>query len=424
MKEVWFFLLANAFTISCIFRIFDGYFDRSQVDRRWEAAGFAVFFVGNSTVHLMFQNPQATGVSCVGSMLLITCLYPGSPWKKLAVCGGIYVAFTGSELLIYLLLSRWGWNPVSGPGFGTLIPVIGLLTLSLVLKKLHRTRRSSRMEFLDWLAIFLIPAGSVLLMVMVLKGGDREDMVLAMSTVLALINILVFHLFDSQEKYYRFLGTKQLLEQQNQAYANELALIGQNERQLSVLRHDLKNHLAVIRNFAAAGEMKALDEYLDSFTDRMTQKKEYVRSGNLELDSILNYKLEQAKEAGADMEVSVVLPQKLGVACFDINVMLGNLLDNAIAGIRAGKDKKLVVDIRMEMGILYLRMENSYNGLAEKKDGRYITSKRDRELHGIGLAAVEQTVEKYHGQMEVESGGDVFRVELILYPPDEGEGDL
>ena len=170
--------------------------------------------------------------------------------------------------------------------------------------------------------------------------------------------------------------------------------------------------------------MKALDEYLDSFTDRMTQKKEYVRSGNLELDSILNYKLEQAKEAGADMEVSVVLPQKLGVACFDINVMLGNLLDNAIAGIRAGKDKKLVVDIWMEMGILYLRVENSYNGLAEKTDGRYITSKRDRELHGIGLAAVEQTVEKYHGQMEVESGGDVFRVELILYPPDEGEGDL
>lgn len=257
-------------------------------------------------------------------------------------------------------------------------------------------------------------------MVIALGGHYSQDMVFTTSAVLASMNILVFYLFDKLEKHYQIMGAKQLLEQQNLAYANELALIRQNEQKLTMLRHDLKNHLTVIRHFAEEGEMQELDEYLDTFTEKMTQQKEYVHSGNLEMDCILNYKLEEASRSGAQLEVSVMLPDNLGMDCFDINVMLGNLLDNAIAGLVSAREKRLLVDIRMEMGILCLRVENSYDGVVKKAGSRYLSRKTDSGVHGIGLIAVEQTVKKYDGQMQVESAGDTFRVQLLLYPPETG----
>lgn len=81
-----------------------------------------------------------------------------------------------------------------------------------------------------------------------------------------------------------------------------------------------------------------------------------------------------------------------------------------------------MVDIRMEMGILCLRVENSYDGVVKKLGSRYLSRKADTGVHGIGLAAVEQTVKKYDGQMQVESAGDRFRVQLLLYPPEPESG--
>lgn len=420
MKEVCFFLFAHIFMFYCIFRAFDGYFDRSQVDWRLELLAYGLFYLLNSFMFLVVRDPKLTALTCVVAMFLITFLYPGTVKRKLVVSVGIYLGFLTMEILVYLLLAGLGWNPISSPGYGMLIPVMGLFTLVLVLNRLRRSRESQPMELLSWIAIFLIPAGSIFLMVIALGGHYSQDMVFTTSAVLASMNILVFYLFDKLEKHYQIMGAKQLLEQQNLAYANELALIRQNEQKLTMLRHDLKNHLTVIRYFAEEGEMQELDEYLDTFTEKMTQQKEYVHSGNLEMDCILNYKLEEASRAGAQLEVSVMLPDNLGMDCFDINVMLGNLLDNAIAGLVSAREKRLLVDIRMEMGILCLRVENSYDGVVKKAGSRYLSRKTDSGVHGIGLTAVEQTVKKYNGQMQVESAGDTFRVQLLLYPPETG----
>lgn len=422
MKEIYFFLLAHSFMIYCIFRAFDGYFDRSQVNWRLELVAYGLFYLLNSFMFLVVRTPMLNALTCVTAMFLITFLYPGTVKRRFLVSLGIYLGFLTMEILVSLLLGGLGWDPVSSPGYGMLIPVMGLFTLVLVLNRLHRSRESQPMELWNWIAIFLIPAGSIFLMVLTLGGQSSQDMIFATSMVLAGMNILVFYLFDKLEQHYQIMGAKQLLEQQNLAYANELALIRQNEQRLTILRHDLKNHLTVIRHFAGAGEMQELDEYLDTFTEKMTQQKEYVHSGNLELDCILNYKLEEASRAGAQLEISVVLPDNLGMDCFDINVMLGNLLDNAIAGLASTREKRLMVDIRMEMGILCLRVENSYDGVVKKAGSRYLSRKADAGVHGIGLAAVEQTVKKYDGQMQVESAGDMFRVQLLLYPP-EPESD-
>lgn len=62
---------------------------------------------------------------------------------------------------------------------------------------------------------------------------------------------------------------KELLTRQNRAYRAEFDLMRQSERQTSVLRHDMKNHLAVLREYAAQGKLQELERYLDAFGQKL-----------------------------------------------------------------------------------------------------------------------------------------------------------
>jgi len=61
---------------------------------------------------------------------------------------------------------------------------------------------------------------------------------------------------------------------------------------------------------------------------------------------------------------------------FDINIILGNLLENAIEAARQTEEKKLTVAIREEKGVLKIHIENSYNGILQQKGTKFLTTKK------------------------------------------------
>lgn len=64
-----------------------------------------------------------------------------------------------------------------------------------------------------------------------------------------------------------------------------------------------------------------------------------MKTSNPELDSALNYKLTQAVGVGAQIETTIQIPEKLEMDMFDFNVVLGNLLENAIEGVERAEEK-------------------------------------------------------------------------------------
>ena len=98
---------------------------------------------------------------------------------------------------------------------------------------------------------------------------------------------------------------------------------------------------------------------------------------------------------------------------FDINVVVGNLLDNAIEAAGATDEKVLKGFITLEQGILKLRFTNSYKKEAEQQEGkRHI--KKNRQHSGIGLKNVQEIVDKYNGIMKITEG-QYFDIRVLLY---------
>ena len=147
----------------------------------------------------------------------------------------------------------------------------------------------------------------------------------------------------------------------------------------------------------------------------MKNPSEHIYTGNEDLDSLLNYKLQRAKEELKNVETDIVLPEKMNLHSFDFNVIVGNLLDNAIAASIQTDGQLLKFSMRMENGVLLLHMINSCMGIPEGVCEIRRLSEKSYAGHGIGLTNVQRIVEKYHGDMEMHCKDNYMETEIMLY---------
>ena len=123
------------------------------------------------------------------------------------------------------------------------------------------------------------------------------------------------------------------------------------------------------------------------------------------LDSILNDKLGRAERAGARLEVDVRLPENLAADVFDLAVILGNLLDNAIRGAEAAGAERPAVSLRSlrEGDYLFLKVTNPSPPPQPPREGR-----------GLGTQILTELAQRYGGDYQTEYKDGVFSAVVCL----------
>ena len=411
---------ATAVQCSAVYRLFGVYFDRKAVDRKRELSLFFLSFLLCVAKLLLRLPPLLKGALTIGIFPALSFLYPGKVLERLVRALGIVALMFLCEGVVAGIMSLLPLSAHTSWVTGSLLSQLLLLVFSLVLRRVHTPRMTAQISLLYWLAILCLPTGSLLIYLLIIShfyDPAGSTIFLPVSSILLLLNLMTFWVLDRLEEYGAAYYERELLLQQNRAYQAQFDLMRQSEHQLSSLRHDMKNHIIALRQFAAQGRTEELARYLDAF-DRKLTRPGLIHSGNPEIDSILNYKLAQAVEAGARLDLEVCLPEDFQADAFDLNVILGNLLDNAVENLTEDGDKRLSLSMRFDRGILFLTVSNTYDGVTLTEDGPGGLNYRSRKAgpgHGLGLGIVRRTVEKYHGQLKLDSAGTVFTAEAILY---------
>ena len=236
-----------------------------------------------------------------------------------------------------------------------------------------------------------------------------------MSTGLLLINLLIFYLYDVLVDAFLKLEERNLLERQADSYANQLNVMSRSEERIRALHHDLKHHLGEILMLAKGQNAGEITEYIQNMQIFMDNPYEYVKSGNKDVDSLLNYLLNQAERILNKVEYKIHVPQDMNIKSFDFNIIIGNLLENAILAASQSEEKCLSVELEYEKGILFIHVKNSYGNKPQKEGKNYISTKKDKEMHGIGLQNVKKVVDSYHGTIQINDGNKIFDVRVMLY---------
>ena len=130
----------------------------------------------------------------------------------------------------------------------------------------------------------------------------------------------------------------------------------------------MKHHMNELKILAGQSHAGKIQEYIDSMEEFIENPDEIAASGNLEIDSVLNYMLNRARGQLETVHVKIILPKGIEHS-FDINIIMGNLLENAIRAAKESREKLLNVRVHMKRGVLLVEVENSFcqDGLVRKR---------------------------------------------------------
>lgn len=181
------------------------------------------------------------------------------------------------------------------------------------------------------------------------------------------------------------------------------------------MRHELQNHIFVIQGLAKQNDIDALLSYITPMCEQPGKwKDEFVDTGNLIANAILNQKISQAKSANIPITVDAHLPRQLSIENQEFCSLLSNLLNNAFEASEKTSNPEIHVHIAQKKCYLCIKVENAtaINVIKENPDLK--TDKPDAEHHGIGIRLIRSITEKYDGLLDFRMEDHLFVAEVFL----------
>lgn len=410
-------LSTNLFRTFIIKKFMSLFFPTLMENKRKEKILYIIFYFVTTEIYLAFHFPPANIAVNILMIYIITQIYEGEQKKKILITILVY----GINMICDILSVYSFSNYVVGEEYTTIAAYVTVLLISICEFIVERfVVKNREMEFTPpyWNILILIPIISiVILFVLLMNNLDNQTILVSVSAGILFINMLIFYLYNALLNIYIKLEENALFERKLESYANQLDVLMQSEEKISALRHDMKHHLNELIIMSKRNEENHRDitDYIQNMQMFMENKNEYSRSGNKEVDSILNYMLNKAQKVLDEVEYQISIPQEVDVRLFDLNIILGNLLENAIQAASNSKDKKLSVLVKFKKGMLFINIWNTYNDTLIKAGNDYLTTKSEIEKHGIGLKNVKRVVNSYHGNIEISDSDNIFDVKIMLY---------
>lgn len=192
----------------------------------------------------------------------------------------------------------------------------------------------------------------------------------------------------------------------------------QQEQQVRTLRHDLRNHMTVIRGRLeqddTAGALRYLEELSASPALQGTQRICENEAAN----AVLAAKAEAMRQAGLTPDFVITLPEPLPLSDTDLCALFGNALDNAIEASANADDKTITVRCKVQKGLFMLRVKNA---LVWEVSADLSTTKADKFAHGLGLPSMREIASRNGGTLKTEVKDGRFEL-LICIPIVESKG--
>ena len=244
-------------------------------------------------------------------------------------------------------------------------------------------------------------------------------LILSLLSILYAVKTFQNMIVLNREKNSRIILEKQIGSMQEHMEEMEHIYSG-----IRSMKHDMKNTLAVIMELAGKDETE-LQTYLSEINKGFEQLEFRFRTGNTVADVLLNMKYHEAVRTIPDIEIDaerLLFSENMHIQSYDIGVIIGNALDNAIEACRKLKAEQQEAETFIRISsftrgkMFFIEVENSFNGkVRRKKQSEFpVTEKSDNRAHGMGLANIKHTAEKYHGGVDWTAEGKVFMLSVMM----------
>ncbi|WP_322385980.1 sensor histidine kinase [Clostridium perfringens] len=239
------------------------------------------------------------------------------------------------------------------------------------------------------------------------------------STLIIAINLAIVH-FIMYKKYkeYKFDFKLKILERQLNYQKKYYEKVMDNYDEAKKAFHDMNNHIIVIKYFLENKDYNNMNEYIKSLSKKIVTNNDKNICKNKIINAICVEKSDICKSEEINISFDIVINKELNIDDLDLCIIVGNLIDNAIEACEKINNKKIQkviqVSSRVYLNQIYIKVINSKNNKLKKHNCKFLTSKKDKKNHGIGLENVKESVYKNDGEIEIKDSKNTFEVSLYM----------
>lgn len=235
----------------------------------------------------------------------------------------------------------------------------------------------------------------------------------SMALICALLTVITLDkLIKENDLRQRELLLTQQLNMQTRHY-KDLQIQFKNIR---FFKHDINNHLICIKNLIANGDIESTEEYLKRITQSLERLNLKVNTGNPFADAVISEKYNISIHKNIDFKCNAKIPEDIKIDPFDLCVIIGNALDNAIEACEKITDdnikKYIHITSTLKKSFIVFEIKNSMEGYIDKD--HMSTDKGDPINHGLGFLNIESIADKYFGTTYIENSENMFVLNIML----------
>lgn len=187
---------------------------------------------------------------------------------------------------------------------------------------------------------------------------------------------------------------------------------------LEIYRHDIMKHFHTIALLLQIDKRDKALEYLSSINNEYSKNLDVSNYTDDDvLNAILSDKKNIASNNGIELRITADKVLNFPLSSFELCSMFDNLLDNAIEACqRVSGNKFIDLFILHQEEQMCIIEKNSYCGEVFLENGQFLTTKKEKINHGLGIKIIKEIVKKSNGKMliELDNREEVFIVTIIM----------
>lgn len=369
------------------------------------------------TVNMPYAKAITMGISLFTTFFL--CFFYKSSWqgKILATCIFQMLVSVGEIIFTYLIsvinpdfLKVKNMNLLYNTMNNGSKVVLLILCLSIVFV---RKRNSIISRWNYNMLLFSTPIITLAIYcILPLKKVYAEDAVFynLLFISLAVLNVINFILIKNNQAFVAMKFANTQMEQKIRFQKEKYEQLSESYRNNRRLIHDVKKHYYSIQEYIHRNNLQGLLEYTHSAIDDLESTYVKYNTGNLVIDSLLtNYDtVYEANHIHFSVHLNVDCGQ-IPIKDYDLCIVLGNLLDNALQANDKIKILEREVLIEIETTENSKFRIHSENPLPEHD----FDVQKNVLHHGYGLENMKKVVSENHGFVTIRTA-EYFVIDILI----------
>lgn len=296
------------------------------------------------------------------------------------------------------------------------VMLLGCSIMFIVIQivRLVAKRRSFAVHYRYYLLFLIVPIITIY-QINVASIYSEKNIYYVFSVLGSLfLNVFIVYVFDNMvEKVQLAHENAHLQSQMDYQDANYEKTVHSFKNIKSII-HDINQQFLYIDECINRNELAAAADHIKFTLNTIESAYQRVNSGNLVIDALVTNTLAMGQANGIKIDTKIQLhSQHVKIDRYDLCVVLGNMLDNAIEAskkVRQAEDRYILIAIHSTASALVLQIMND----VEQPIADLKSEKPNPDYHGIGLTNISRMCEKYGGHMSIEQHHRTFNNMVVI----------